>query len=283
MNMLKGVLVVEPAGAGPRAGSVTAHAPRLRPRSPVMTRARIVLPIEGMSCASCAATVQDALSNAAGVTTATVNYATAKAAVDYDPARTHIAELVRTVRAAGYDCGTASVSFNVADLHYAPSVTPLERALARVKGVVRAVANQATETVTVDYVPGVTTATELERAVDSAGFQVAEPIATADPTERERVTRAREIRSLSGKFALAAFVAVVAMVGSMILMAATPLGAAATAKGFDLLGHLLMPLAGRLQALVDPGGKLDPTWIRGPRRPDAPGRAWSGQQFYRGA
>ncbi len=249
-----------------------------------MTGARIVLPIEGMSCASCAATVRDALANAQGVTAATVNYATAKAAVDYDPARTHIAELIRTVRGAGYDCGTASVSFSVADLHYAPSVAPLERALARVKGVVRAVANQATETVAVDYVPGATTAAELEHAVESAGFRVAEPIATADPIERERVARAREIRTLGGKFALAAFVAVIAMLGSMILMAATPLGAAETAKGVDLLGHLLMPLAARLQALVDPGGRLAPVWIKvGLAVLTLPVIVWSGQQFYRGA
>jgi Cu+-exporting ATPase len=249
-----------------------------------VTKARIVLPIEGMSCASCAATVQDALSNATGVTTATVNYATAKAAVDYDADRTHIAELIRTVRGAGYDCGTASVSFMVTDLHYAPSVAPLERGLSRVKGVLRAVANQATETVTVDYVPGVTTAVELERAVGAAGFRVAEPIAAADPVERERVARAREIRTLAGKFALAAVVAVIAMLGSMILMAATPLGADETAKRFDLLGRLLMPLAGRLQALVDPGGILDPAWLkRGLAVLTFPVVVWSGQQFYRGA
>src|SRR5437762_2576238 len=92
-----------------------------------MSKARIVLPIEGMSCASCAATVQGALGRAAGVVNATVNYATAKAAVDYDDTQTHVAELIHAVRAAGYDCGKASVMFAVEQLHYAPSVTPLRR------------------------------------------------------------------------------------------------------------------------------------------------------------
>src|SRR5213078_4472014 len=142
-----------------------------------MSKARIVLPIEGMSCASCAATVQGALGRAAGVVNATVNYATAKAAVDYDDTQTHVAELIHAVRAAGYDCGKASVMFAVEQLHYAPSVTPLEHALRAVPGVIRAVANQATETAAVDYIPGATTAEALERAVEAAGFQVAEPIA----------------------------------------------------------------------------------------------------------
>src|SRR5438105_8203906 len=46
-----------------------------------MSKARILLPIEGMSCAACAATVQEALGSAGGVTSAAVNYATGKAAV----------------------------------------------------------------------------------------------------------------------------------------------------------------------------------------------------------
>src|SRR3989440_9687680 len=183
-----------------------------------MSRTRIVLPIEGMSCASCAATVQDALGSAGGVTSATVNYATGKAAVDYDDARTHVAELIQTVRAAGYDCGKASVTVAVDQLHYAPSVTPLEQALRRVPGVVRAAANQATETVTVDYIPGATTAEALERAVEAAGFQVAEPIAAQDPLERERLMRAREVRTLTRKFGLAVVVALVTMLGSMLLL-----------------------------------------------------------------
>ncbi len=249
-----------------------------------MSKARIVLPIEGMSCASCAATVQEALSNAPGVASATVNYATAKAGVDYDAGETGVAELIRTVRGAGYECGTASVAFNVEDLHYAPSVAPLERELTRVNGVLRAAANQATETVTVDYVPGVATAEDLERAVAAAGFRVAAPIAAEDPVDRERLARAREVRTLTGKFALAAVVAVVAMLGSMLLMAVPAVTTMESAKRFDLLARLLMPFAVRLHAQLDPAGRLDLEWIkRGLAVVTLPVLFWSGQQFFRGA
>src|SRR5947199_10228035 len=209
-----------------------------------MSKARILLPIEGMSCAACAATVQEALGGVAGVTSATVNYATGKAAVDYDDGRTHVAELIQTVRSAGYDCGKASVTFAVDQLHYAPSVAPLEQALRRVPGVVRAAANQATETATVDYIPGATTADALERAVERAGFRVAAPITAEDPLERERLAREREVRALTWPFALAAVVTVVSVLGSMLLMAHD---ADATLKQIDLLGRLLLPLALRLQ------------------------------------
>jgi Cu+-exporting ATPase len=250
-----------------------------------MSRARILLPIEGMSCASCAVTVQEALAGAAGVTSAAVNYATAKAAVDYDDVQTNVGRLIKTVRDAGYNCGKATVGFSVTDLHYAPSVAPLEQALAGVKGVIRAVANQATETVTVDYVPGVTAAEDLERVVAAAGFEVAEPIAAEDPVDRERVARQREIRTLTGKFALAAVVAVVAMVGAMLLMAGHGEDDARGAfKQIDLLGRLLMPLAVAMRDWITRQGyELDLEWVkRGLGLVTLPVMLWSGQQFYKG-
>src|SRR2546426_11090600 len=95
----------------------------------------------------------------------------------------------------------------------------------------------------VDYIPGATTADALERAVERAGFRVAAPIAAEDPLERERLARQREVRALTGKFALAAAVTVVSMLGSMLLMAHD---ADATLKQVDLLRRLLMPGAERL-------------------------------------
>jgi len=245
-----------------------------------MSKARIILPIEGMSCASCAATVQEALAGADGVVGATVNFATAKAAVDYDDSQTHVAELIKTVRSAGYNCGKASVTFTVEQLHYAASVLPLEQALARAKGVIRAVANQATETVTVDYVPGVTTGEELERAVEQAGFKVAAPIAAEDPLERERLARAQEIRTLTWKLVLAGVATVVAMAGAMLLMADRPMD---SFKRFDLLGRLLMPAALKLWAIVSARTTIDLFWVKVALAVlTLPVVAWSGQQFYKG-
>src|SRR5216117_2722589 len=249
-----------------------------------MSKARIVLPIEGMTCASCAATVQEALASATGVASAGVNFATNKAAIEYDAAQTNVSQLIKTVREVGYNCGKASVTFAIVDLYYAPSVAPLERSLSRVNGVIRAVANQATETATVDYIPGVVSAEDLEKAVDAAGFVVAAPIAAEDPLERERIARSREIRTLTWKFVAAATVAIVAMIGSMLLMADRPMGDNGTMKQVDLLGHLLMPLAIGLRDWVAARGwVLNLDWITwGLAVITLPVVAWSGQQFYKG-
>src|SRR2546421_7790090 len=63
---------------------------------------RIELPITGMTCAACARRVERGLSKTQGVGAAHVNFATARATVEYDPRRTDIQRLVEAVEGAGY-------------------------------------------------------------------------------------------------------------------------------------------------------------------------------------
>ena len=60
------------------------------------------LPITGMTCASCANRIERKLNKLDGVT-ATVNFATEKAAVDFDPQTAAPEDLLGAVKAAGYE------------------------------------------------------------------------------------------------------------------------------------------------------------------------------------
>ena len=62
---------------------------------------RLSLPIEGMTCSSCASRVEKRLNRIDGVA-ATVNFATARASVSYDPGRVDPEELVEAVGETGY-------------------------------------------------------------------------------------------------------------------------------------------------------------------------------------
>ena len=62
----------------------------------------IILPIEGMTCASCVNRIERFLGRADGVEAASVNLATERATVRYLPSVTGRAELVAAVEAAGY-------------------------------------------------------------------------------------------------------------------------------------------------------------------------------------
>jgi P-type Cu+ transporter len=74
--------------------------PAAAPRVP---EARVDLPVQGMTCASCVGRVERALGRAEGVSGAVVNLALARAVVAFDPERTNPGALAEVIRDAGYE------------------------------------------------------------------------------------------------------------------------------------------------------------------------------------
>jgi len=73
------------------------------PPAPKVQPIEIVLPIEGMTCASCVNRIERFLNKTPGVETAAVNLATERATILVDPSLAGRDELVKAVEAAGYD------------------------------------------------------------------------------------------------------------------------------------------------------------------------------------
>jgi Cu+-exporting ATPase len=69
---------------------------------PTTQEAEATLPITGMTCANCAATVERTLRKTSGVAEATVNYASERATVHFDPGVVTIPQLGEAVERAGY-------------------------------------------------------------------------------------------------------------------------------------------------------------------------------------
>src|ERR671927_817545 len=70
-----------------------------------VTAADVTLPVSGMTCASCVRRIEKALNRVDGVAEASVNLATEKARVVYDPAVASPARLRGAVEKAGYKAG----------------------------------------------------------------------------------------------------------------------------------------------------------------------------------
>ncbi len=68
----------------------------------VAATARVDLAVVGMTCASCVARVERKLKRVPGVAEASVNLATERATVAYDPGAASVADLIGAVEAAGY-------------------------------------------------------------------------------------------------------------------------------------------------------------------------------------
>ncbi|MEJ7569773.1 MAG: heavy metal translocating P-type ATPase [Gaiellaceae bacterium] len=89
---------------------------------------RLQLPIQGMTCASCATRIEKRLNKLEGVE-ATVNYATENAAVTFDPARVAPEDLVAAVEAAGYQARLAQQGAEAAEQVEIDPAAPLRRRL----------------------------------------------------------------------------------------------------------------------------------------------------------
>ena len=62
----------------------------------------VTIPVGGMSCAACAKAIERAVGKVSGVSTVSVNFATEKAAIKYDPAATRLSEIKQAIVKAGY-------------------------------------------------------------------------------------------------------------------------------------------------------------------------------------
>ena len=92
------------------------------------TSEHVELPITGMTCASCANRIERKLNKLDGVT-ASVNYATEKATVDFDPASVAPDQLVEAVEAAGYQAVLPTEEPAAPATEEADETAPLRRRL----------------------------------------------------------------------------------------------------------------------------------------------------------
>jgi Cu+-exporting ATPase len=132
---------------------------------------KITIPLQGMTCASCAATIEKALSGLTGVSKANVNLASEKASVEYDSTKANAGKMARTISDAGYGVAFEKTTFGVGGMTCASCVSHVEKALLEVKGVVSAFVNLATEKATVEYLAGEATTADFKKAVENAGYQ----------------------------------------------------------------------------------------------------------------
>jgi Cu+-exporting ATPase len=163
--------------------------------------------ITGMTCTTCAATIEKGLFQTPGVEQADVNFASEKASIKYDPTKVDLAQIKDTVSQLGYGVATKKSIFPVSGMTCASCVARVEEALSSVPGVILTSVNLASEKATVEYLEG-TELADLRRAVKDAGYELGSEVQAL-----EDVTTAaqREIRILRNRFIVAAILASIIM------------------------------------------------------------------------
>ena len=151
----------------------------------------VSLPITGMTCANCVATIERGLRKLDGVELANVNLASERASVEFDPSRLATDALVDRIRSAGYDVALGEASLPLARVGDSADARRLENALLAREGVESAGVNLAVETLRVRYIPTLISQAEIRAAARAAGFEPLE--ADAEVVDVEQRARQEEI------------------------------------------------------------------------------------------
>ena len=148
---------------------------------------QLILPVQGMTCASCSARVEKAVSAVSGVQQAAVNLATDSITVNIEP-DVPIDAIRNAIVDAGYAVPTQEVQLNLEGMTCASCVGRVERALGKADGVLDVTVNLATEQARVQTIAGISPSA-LISVVEDAGYKATMPqsehIITGDRPNRD--------------------------------------------------------------------------------------------------
>ncbi len=149
------------------------------------------VPIEGMTCASCAQTIEGALNKQKGIEKANVNLMTERADVEFDPDEIDMNKIAETVEKTGYrvgnktEKGTENRTLEITGMTCASCAENVKKALSDLKGVTDVQVNIATEKAKVSYYSNLVSISDLEKAVEKAGYGIAHEEETETKAERK--------------------------------------------------------------------------------------------------
>jgi Cu+-exporting ATPase len=152
---------------------------------------QLTLPITGMTCANCVATVERNLKKLDGVQSAVVNLSSERATVDFDASKLGLTEVIARIDRAGYGVATGEADLVIKRLSDDNDARRLEQALLNLEGVTKSHVSFTLEKARVVYIPTIITQAELRSAIRSAGFEAVE--IGAEVEDAEALAREHEI------------------------------------------------------------------------------------------
>jgi Cu+-exporting ATPase len=161
------------------------------------SKKKINLKVSGMTCASCATTIEKSLTNLEGVKKAQVNLGTETTSIEYDPTKLHLSDLEKAITDVGYGVIHEKVVIKIGGMTCAMCVKTNEEALRKLDGVIDVNVNLSAEKAYVTYNPKLTTIADMKKAIEDVGYQFlgVEGEETGDLEEKARAKSLREKRN----------------------------------------------------------------------------------------
>ncbi len=131
----------------------------------------LYIPLEGVESEHCALIVDNGLTEVKGIKSHKVELNNRRAVITSDNSET-LPDAVKTIRDLGYGVTTVKNTFPVLQMTCASCAVSVESIIKAQNGVINAVVNFATATVSVDYLPNMIQPDDLRKAVQSVGYDL---------------------------------------------------------------------------------------------------------------
>ena len=142
--------------------------PDLKPKN----KESLILPVKGMSCASCSARIEKKVGELEGVISTHVNFAAEAATIEFDPQKVSASQFPVTIEKLGFEVPRKSTVFPIEGMTCASCVSRVENKLSALPGVHAVDVNLATEQVSVDHIPALVDFETLRSALEEAGYRL---------------------------------------------------------------------------------------------------------------
>jgi Cu+-exporting ATPase len=160
-----------------------------------------------MTCASCANAVEKGVGKIDGVTSVSVNFASEKLTVDYDPKQVTVDLIKETVKKVGYgvleEDVQKEITIPISGMTCASCVAHIEKAITKLDGTKTVSVNLSTEKARVVYDPGQIRISEIKQAITEAGYKPLE-IENEEVSDDNKSRHQKEIKKLWTKFVISA-------------------------------------------------------------------------------
>lgn len=146
---------------------------------------QLVLPVTGMTCANCVATIERNVKKLPGVMDAVVNLSNERATIEYDPELVNINNVTDRIEKVGYGIATGELDISLLRFGDNNDTRRLERLLLSTDGITQGIVNISTEKVRIKFIPTVISQNEIFKLLKDAGFETLDSERSGIDTEGE--------------------------------------------------------------------------------------------------
>ncbi|MCK5024161.1 MAG: copper-translocating P-type ATPase [Thermoplasmata archaeon] len=174
---------------------------------------KISLKVTGMTCASCAAAVEKALSGLDGINAVQVNLGNETVTVNYDSEFVKMADFNKVITDAGYHVISDSAIIKIGGMTCINCQKALEKAIEELDGVLEVSINLSSEKATIHYESSKAGIAEFQRTIEDLGYQFLGIEGDVDSGQEDEA-RKQDMKSKLNRFFAGFFIGL----GLMILM-----------------------------------------------------------------